>query len=212
MNLPASIYHLAESANWPSIQRHGLLSTERLLDLAKTPEAHRARLERAQRLQHSKLMDGIEIRDQRPMPACALESCLVGLAPFEWYALINAHVFFWLDPQRLNRQRAACEPRPQVVLTVDAAGLVAAHGAAIALTPINTGNARRRPALRGRATFVPYDTWVDSRWSSEATSLGVPERQRSRLPVELTVADSVPDILRLVVGVDKLDPGEPFRP
>ena len=34
-------YHLAEPANLASIRQHGLLSTDRLLDLAKVPESER---------------------------------------------------------------------------------------------------------------------------------------------------------------------------
>ena len=60
------------------------------------------------------------LRDQKPLPAAALRKCLVGMTPVEWYALINSKVFFWFDVDRLNRQRGACEPRPQVVLEVDA--------------------------------------------------------------------------------------------
>jgi hypothetical protein len=33
--LPNHIYHLAEAANWLSIQRYGLLSASKLLDLAE---------------------------------------------------------------------------------------------------------------------------------------------------------------------------------
>jgi hypothetical protein len=69
---------------------------------------------------------GLQVRDQRPMPPAVLEACLVGLTPAEWYALTNARVFFWFDLDRLNLQRAACEPRPQVVLAVDTAKLVEA--------------------------------------------------------------------------------------
>jgi uncharacterized protein DUF7002 len=89
------------------------------------------------------------------------------MTPAEWYGLINARVFFWLDPDRLNRQRAACEPRPQVVLTVATAALVARYSKQLEITPINTGNARRQPARRGAATFVPYSAWIKSGWASE---------------------------------------------
>ena len=212
MKLPAHVYHLAEAANWPSIQYSGLLSASKLLDLAGLAGADRERLERAQRLEHTKLPNGVQIRDQRPMPPTALESCLVGLTPAEWYALINSRVFFWLDPDRLNRQRAACEPRPQVVLVVDTAGLVAAHCERIAVAPINTGNVRRRPARRGIDTFVPYPVWVESGWASEAAALGLPERKRTQCPAELTVADSVPDVMRFVVSVCELAPGQLFTP
>jgi hypothetical protein len=169
-------------------------------------------MEKHQRLTHTELPNGVQLRDQRPMPPAALATCLIDIAPSEWYALINAHIFFWLDPARLNRQRAACNPRPQVVLTVDASKLVAAYAEKIAVTPINTGNARRRPARRGMATFVPYVAWATSAWASESASLGTPLRPSSHLPVELTVAGSIPDIMQFVVGVQQLEPGQPFTP
>lgn len=146
------------------------------------------------------------------MPANALARCLHEMTPADWYALVNAHVFFWVDPERLNRQRKACGARPQVVLTIDVAQLVEAHAARIELTPINTGNARRQPAPRGRATFVPYATWLKSRWASEAAALGTRERSRSHAPVELTVRDAVPYIEKLIVKVTELGAGELFTP
>src|SRR5258708_2971089 len=167
-----SIYHMAEAANWPAIQRDGLHSASTLLEFAGIHGEDRERLEKHQRLTHTELPNGVQRRDQRPRAAAALATCLIGIVPSEWYALINARVFFWLDPARLNRQRAACDPRPQVVLTVDASKLVAAYAEKIALTPINTGNARRRPARRGAATLVPYPAWVTSPWARAAASLG----------------------------------------
>jgi hypothetical protein len=206
------VYHMAEAANWEAIRRDGLHSASTLLDIAGVVGAERARLERNQRLAHTELPSGAQIRDQRPMPPNALARCLVSMSPAEWYALINSHVFFWIDPERLNRQRAASEPRPQVVLTIDAEKLVAAYEQQIALTPINTGNARRAPAKRGAATFVPYATWVTSGWASEAAALGTPMRKRSHQPVELTVAGSVPDVRQFVVAVQELAPGQSFTP
>jgi hypothetical protein len=211
MRLPDHVYHLAEASNWPSIRRDGLFPASDLLTRAGVTGDARERLERAQRPDHTELPGGVQIRDQRPMPAAALRACLVGLSPADWYALVNARVFFWLDPARLNRQRAACGPRPQVVLTVDAAGLMAAHGGRAAVSPINTGNARRRPARRGAATFVPYSEWVELGWAGESV-LGTASRKRSHPPAELTFAGPVPDVMRYVVGVTELAPGEPFSP
>jgi hypothetical protein len=85
-----------------------------------------------------------------------LAKCLVGMSSSQWYALINSKLFFWLDPARLNRQRVACEPRPQVVVEIDTDRLVADHAERMALSAINTRHARRRPAMRGWDTFVPY--------------------------------------------------------
>ncbi len=206
------VYHLAEAANWPAIQRDGLHSAATLLERAGVAGPQRQQLERGQRLEHTTLPNGVQIRDQRPMPAAALSRCLVDMSPADWYACINARVFFWLDPDRLNRQRAACEPRPQVVLSIDATALVRAHADRIALTPINTGNARRRPAVRGAATFVPHPDWTASGWATEAAGLDVRTRPRSHRPVELTVAGSVPDVMRFVVDVQTLKPGQAFVP
>jgi hypothetical protein len=172
----------------------------------------RDRLERAQRLTHTELPNRVHIRDQQPMPPTALEKCLCGISPADWYAMVNSRVFFWLDPNRLNRQRAACEPRPQVVIAIDTAGLVAAHERHTAVSPINTGNARRKPARRGAATFVPFAEWARSGWASEAAALGTPVRKRSHQPVELAVVDAVPDIMRFVVGIVALRAGRPFTP
>ena len=206
------VYHMAEAANWPAIQRDGLHSASTLLDIAGILGQNRECLEKHQRLTHTVLPNGVQLRDQRPMPPEALVTCLIGISPAEWYALINTHIFFWLDPARLNRQRAACEPRPQVVLTVDAGRLLAAYGERIALTPINTGNARRRPARRGTATFVPYVAWVISAWTSEAASLGTSVRSQSHPPVELTIPGSIPDIMQFVVDVQQLAPSQSFTP
>jgi hypothetical protein len=203
VKLPAHIYHLAEADNWPRIQREGLLSASRLLDAARVSGADRERLERRQRPRHTVLSNGVAIRDQLPMPASTLAKCLRGMTPAEWYTAINARVFFWVDPLRMERQRKACGVRPQVVLTIDARALAFAHAARAAVTPFNTGYALRRPAPRGRATFVPYAEWLRSGWASEAAALGLQERPRSHVPAELTVLDAVPDILRYVVDVDE---------
>jgi hypothetical protein len=212
MTLPVHIYHLAEAANLPFIRRDGLLSTKALLDMACMRGNERNRLESCQRLQHMRLPNGVQVRDQRPMPANALDNCLVGMAPSEWYALINSKVFFWLDVDRMNRQCGAGEPRPQVVLKVDTNRLLTQYAERIALSPINTGYALRRPAKRGRCTFVPYSVWVDSGWSSETEGLGTPSRRRSHHPVELTVAYAVSEIMIFVVRVYPLGPGEIFSP
>ncbi|MGH7233614.1 MAG: DUF7002 family protein [Nitrospiraceae bacterium] len=212
VKLPARIYHLAEAANWPSIRRVGLLSATALLDLAGVRGDQRDRIECFQRIERMELPNGVHVRDQKPMPVNALKKCLVGMTPSEWYELINSKVFFWLDVDRLNRQRGACEPWPQVVLEVDTERLLTRHAKRIALSPINTGNARRRPAKRGRCTFVPYRVWVKSGWSTETEGLETPVCRRRHQPVELTVADAIPDIMSVVVRVHRLGPGETFCP
>ena len=144
MTLAAKIFHLAEASNWPSIQRHGLLSTSALLDLAGVQGEKRAPFERRHRPAHTALPNGTHVRDQKPMSSQALARCLIGIAPADWYRLINSKVFFWLDADRLNRQRRACEPRLQIVLVVETQRLLARHAEKASLSPFNTGNTRRR--------------------------------------------------------------------
>ena len=213
-HLPARhIYHLADEANWASIQRLGLLSASRLMDLAGLPAAQREGIECAQRRASITLPTGAVLRDQVPMPPAALARCLIGMTPAEWYVIVNSKVFFWFDPGRLDRQRRAGGASPRaVVMTVDAERLLAVHGTRAALSAINTGNARRKPAPRGRQSFVSYAAWLDSRWASEAAALGTRPRAPSHPPAELTVEDSVPDAMDFVLSLRHLDRDEPFSP
>ena len=97
---------MAEHGSWPSIQRHGLLSTSALLDLFAVPEPQRGAIERAHRpncvlLQHPS-HGRAAIRDQKPMSDAALRRCLQdGMTPEEWYRLLNGRVFFWPTRSRL---------------------------------------------------------------------------------------------------------------
>src|SRR5437016_7559911 len=208
MNVRPFVYHLAEAENWPSIQQHGLLSTRTLLDRIGMHGSSRAAVEREHRPNRTILPTGLVVRDQKPMPPAALERCLVGLTASQWYELLNSKVFLWFDPERLNRQRRACSRFPQVVLRIASDRLLRRYAAHTALTPINTGNARRKAARRGTATFVPYSVWADSAWLSEAQALCTSPRPRSHQPVELTVTDSVPDVMDFVVSVQYLAPNE----
>jgi hypothetical protein len=212
MYIQDRIYHLTDAANWPSIQRHGLLSAQALLDLAHIDQEEQLRINQHQRLTQLVLPNGTFLNDQKPMPPAALERCLHDMTPAQWYTLLNSKVFFWFDIERLNRLRKVLASIPQIVLVVDTQRLLARYSDSISLSPINTGNARRQPALRGASTFVPYTTWLQSGWASEAEALGTRPRSKSHHPVELTVTGSVPDIMDFVVDTQKLESNEEFVP
>jgi hypothetical protein len=199
------LYHLADDDNLASIEQLGLLSTSRLIERAGLSGTERARIERAQRRERMVLPGGAVIRDQKPMPPGALARCLVdGTSPAEWYAILNSMVFFWFDPERLARQARACRSL-QHVIEIDAVRMLARHHARAFVTPINIGNAMRRAARRGRATFVPYQSWNESGWTCEAEALGVPARPASHRPVEIAIQDAVPDIMKYVLSVRRFD-------
>jgi hypothetical protein len=178
------LYHLAEADNLPSILQHGLMSAERLLSLVGMPEAERATMLRRHRPDSFRLSESVLIRDQGPMPPAALARALMdGLEPADWYALLNGHVFLWPDRKRMERQRQACDGRPQALLTFDAAALLDRFGAEAFMSPINSGNARRKPAPRGQDTFVPYANWLRAGW---------PTGQRTRPPAEVLFRCPIP--------------------
>lgn len=153
--LPAHAYHLVDAQNWPAIQRDGLHSTTTLIARAGLSGVGAAPFRDLARNRHGPAR-GAHIRDQSPMPPAALARCLdPGLTPQDWYDLVNAKVFFWLDRDRLDRHLSACCGRPQVLLTIDLHRLFDRHGDHAFLTPFNTGNARRAAAARGHRTFVP---------------------------------------------------------
>jgi hypothetical protein len=209
--LPTRAYHLVDAENWPSIQRNGLLSTARLIARDGLRGARAAPFSQY-RAETMRLPSGAVIRDQKPMPPAALQRCLdPGLTPQAWYVLVNAKVFFWLQTERLDRHLAACGARPQIVLAIDLPALLARHGPRAFVTPFNVGNARRRPAPRGTRSFVPVESWLASRWQSEART-GETPRAASHPPAELAVEGAVADVMDLVVAVRPVPPGATAGP
>ena len=180
---PRYFYHLADAANWPSIRRHGLLSTERLVGLAKVTENERERILCQHRLESVVLANGVVIRDQKPMPPLLLARALPkDLSPSEWYRFLNRFVFLWSNRERVERHLGACG-RPQILLAFHAAQLLQQLGDTIYLSPINSGNARRRPAPRSTDTFVPYREWIKSGWRA----IDGESRRRSGPPAEILI-------------------------
>ena len=176
-------YHLAEPANWSLIRRHGLLSTERLLDLAKVPEKKREAILCQHRPESVVLANGVTIRDQKPMPPLLLARALPkDVSPSDWYRLLNRFVFLWSNRERVERHLGACG-RPQILLAFDAPHLLEELGDRIYLSPINSGNARRRPAPRSTHTFVPYREWTKSGWRA----IDGESRRRTGPPAEILV-------------------------
>jgi len=204
------LFHMAEAGVWPSIQRHGLLSTSALLDLFEVRGQRRVAIEATRRpenitLQHPKHGTAV-IRDQKPMTDSALRKCLQdGLQPQDWYRLLNRYVFFWLSRVRLERLLGAraYRSRRHTILEVDTTRLLAARVDAILLAPINTGSTIFAPQPRGRRTFLPisdypYEAWRQKRGAKHAV-------------VELAVRESVKGIGDFVVQVTEVGRAEPSK-
>jgi hypothetical protein len=156
------------------------------------------------------LPSGAIIRDQKPMPPHRLQLGLCdGLTPDDRFELLNSKVFFWLDPKRVDRHRGAYSAREQLILIFDATAMLRSHANTDSVSPINSGNARRKPTLRNRTTFVPYARWVSDVWAHEVIP-GRATKPDSHFPVELAIEGGVPDALDYIREVIELDPKESF--
>ena len=155
------LWHMAQDGSWPSISEHGLLSTSSLLDLYKIEGQKRLDLESRHRPKSVAIscpgLPGAVVRDQKPMKEHELAGSLDdGLAPSDWYEILNARVFFWPCNRRLRGLLGAVSYRKdvQTVLTLDTATIVAAYADVIQLSPINSGSTIQTIARRGLKTFA----------------------------------------------------------
>lgn len=201
------LHHMAEDGAWPSIREHGLLSTSALLDLYGVEGPARDAIEARRRPAGVPLardgLPGAVVRDQLPMTDAGLGRCLDdGLAPADWYRILNGRVFFWPSARRLERLLGAraYRGRAQTVLTLDAASLVAAHGARIELSAINSGATIFGGPRRGRSTFLPLADYPFAAWRAK--------RPATEAVAEVTVPHAVPDAADHVLLVERVRDGE----
>jgi hypothetical protein len=202
------LWHMATDGSWPSIHRHGLLSTTALLDLYGCDEAERRSIELTRRPQSVPIaapgLPGAIVRDQKPMTNGALEKCLLDdLKPEDWYRILNEKCFFWLSRRRLRKllDARAYRKHPQVVLTIDTAALVERHQASILLCPINSGSTIWNPVKRGADTFLPIAGYPFDEWKAK--------RGKADAVVELVVSGGVPDIKDFVIAVHRVEQMKP---
>jgi len=193
------LLHMAEAGSWPSIQRHGLLSTSALLDLFEVHGFARDRLEAARRPASVRLEHPVHgtawIRDNKPINQTVLRRTLLGMTEPEFYRLLNGRVFLWLTEKRLARLRASpsYRDRRHDVLVVSTERLLAAHGDRVELSALNSGAVHAAADYpRGAGTFrrIPDYPWAQRLRTAPSEPV-----------VELTVRYAIPDIADHVVDV-----------
>lgn len=202
------LYHMAFEGSWPSIKRHGLLSTSALLDLYGVQGDARERIEsrhrpESVRIEHPKY-GAAYIRDQKPMSDRGLQRALLdGLTPSDWYRLLNRRVFFWVSEDRLRTMMNARAYRGlrKTILTVDTAPLLKRHARRVELAPINSGATKPFPRSRGSQTFLPLDRYPYQSWLNK--------RKGRDVVVELAVEHGVLDITEFVIRVEEVGGGSP---
>jgi hypothetical protein len=193
------LYHMAQAGSWHSIQRLGLLSTTALLDLFEINGKSRMRIESQHRpecvdITHPK-HGTATIRDQKPMSEKALQKCLRGTTPQEWYELLNRRVFFWVTEERVSTLLGAraYKKHEHDVLTVDSAGILEQYAKHVTLCPINSGSTVYNPQPRGRDTFQPF-----AKYPFEHR-----KKYGKRAIAEMAVDYAVPDARNYVLRVER---------
>jgi hypothetical protein len=192
------LFHMAAYGSWPSIVRHGLLSTRHLVDLYGLEGDRRRELLSVHRpesveLRNEQLGRAI-IRDQKPMSDSGLSrSLLDGITPAQWYEKLNEMVFLWVDEARLNTlmNARAYRKSPHTVLVLDTAKTLAVCGINVLLSPINSGATKPFAWPRGKDTFTqledyPFDDWRRKRSCRDAV-------------VEFAVKGKIPGVLPLTL-------------
>ncbi len=190
------LFHVAECGSWPSIQRHGLLSTTTLLNKFEKSGPERQAIEsecRRKGLPIEHPAHGVAfIRDQRPMSPNALAPLLLdGLTPPEWYRLLNRKCFLWATKDRLLTflNSISCRNRIQDVLTVNTRELLKRYSKRISLTSFNTGAVGRGRKRRGVNSFQNIEDFAQ-------------ERKRNKV-VEVVVDCCVPDVAHFTLSVEQ---------
>lgn len=204
-----TLYHMAERGSWSAIRDYGLLSTSALLDLYGINGPSRERIELRHRPSSVPIeregLPGAVVRDQIPMSDAGLTRALPPqIKPCDWYALLNAKVFFWLSLERLHKLTGAKSYRgvEHDVIEVDTRSLITTHRERIWLCPMNSGCTKPIPHPRDESAFLRIPDYPYSHWRDR--------RKRTERAVELAVDYSVPDIAehvrRVVVkrGSDEL--------
>jgi hypothetical protein len=197
------LYHVAYVDSWPSIKRHGLLSTLGLLDLYEVSDEKRTAIlskHRGESITISHRTHGnAVIRDQKPMSDSALTKCLQeGLTPTLWYEYLNGFSFLWPTTDRLYRFLEAKPYRKQshIVITLDTRALLPSIMDRVFISRINSGSTLFNPRPRGLDTLEPMARFDLEYW--------LKKRGRTNAVAEIAVRYGVGDVMPYLVNVQRV--------
>jgi hypothetical protein len=195
------LYHMAAPDAWPQIVRHGLLSTDALLNLFEVAEPQRTELltrRRAASVTISHPEHGTAVvRDNLPLSESKLAAALTDMTVEQWLRLLNSKVFFWLQRERVDRllHARAYRNNSHLVITVDTQLLLDHIGDdSVTLSRINTGSTAYLAAPRGSDTFKQIGGYSHPprRWALKSSSD----------IAELSVAGTIANIVAVAVRAD----------
>ncbi|MEM6108473.1 hypothetical protein AAHS21_19905 [Mycobacterium sp. 050272] len=196
-----TLFHMASSGSWPTIQTHGLWTTQQIVATSAGAFEEAALAERRPHsitAEHPTL-GRVTIRDQAPLRLQFLERSLTDMSVMQWLEALNNRVFFWLHPDKLDKLLGARLYRSseQDVVVIDTKSLLDAHEARVRLSPVNSG-----------ATLYPNATARGSHTFTTIEDYPYAERRRTGKTVreavtELAVIDGVHDIRDHVIRVER---------
>lgn len=195
-----ALFHMASAGSWPTIQTHGLWTTQQIVATSAGAFEETALTDRRPRsitAEHPTL-GRLTIRDQAPLRLQFLEGCLTDMSVAQWLDTLNDRVFFWLHPDKLDKLLGARLYRSseQEVLVIDTKSLLDAHEARVRLSPINSGATLYPNATaRGSDTFTTIE---DYPYAERRRKKAVPEAV-----TELAIIDGVHDIRDHVIRVER---------
>jgi hypothetical protein len=176
---------MAEAGAWPSIREHGLLSAAALVErYGAAPALVSGRRATAAELTAPGRGRAV-LRDNGVLHDAQLARCLEGMDVPAFYRMLNARVYLWPTRKRVAGLLGAraYRDRPHLVLELDTAALLARHGPAVRLSPINMGATLINPPRRGPHTARRLADWP-----------------RERVVAEVSVEHAVPDAAELVLA------------
>lgn len=200
VELYPNLFHMASAGSWPTIQAHGLWTTEQIVRTSEGVFDETVLSERRPRSvagTHPTL-GPLTIRDQAPLRPQFLDACLTDMTAAQWLETLNNRVFFWLHPDKLAKLLGARLYRSseQDVLVIDTASLLDAHESRVRLSPVNSG-----------ATLYPNATARGSDTFTTIANYPYAERRSTRTVrdavTELAVIDGVHDIGEHVIRVER---------
>lgn len=151
-------YHVSLCPDPRTIASSGLLSAAGLLDACDFPESRRQCLLRTQRKMAEPLQTAFGpalLNDQIPLPATALQKCLLGMAASDWYEELSERIFFFLSEQKARAFAKVRDGKLPVrtLFVFDMNALTSVADYDFDLCSFNSGNAMRKPVGRNRESF-----------------------------------------------------------
>jgi hypothetical protein len=142
------LFHMAHRSARDLIEKHGLLSTKRLLELFEDDAEKRRRLITTRRKVYEAIntpYGEVHIRDNGPIYQKVLDEWLVDMSSEDWFSLLKSMVYFFPSEERFNVRRTASAYRDQnhLKLVFDTRRFLDIYRDEVRLSPINSGEARK---------------------------------------------------------------------